>query len=131
MGSFYSDLSSEARSQLRAEISIDGLLGNLLELDPSDGSGYARLSGRYQWHLQCQNRVFWREKPRRGEVILFRSEYQTSITEGEVNSDVVTQWVSDGDLELDLNRNGINNWQDLSHQAVTQPKYLARWLLPR
>ena len=44
---------------------------------------------------------------------MFRSEYQTSITEGEVNSDVVTQWVSDGDLEFDLNRNGISNWQDL------------------
>ena len=43
-GLTYSDLSSEARSQLRAEISIDGILGATpLELDPSDGSGYARL----------------------------------------------------------------------------------------
>ena len=43
-GLTYSDLSSEARSQLRAEISIDGILGATpLELDPSNGSGYARL----------------------------------------------------------------------------------------
>ena len=44
-GLTYSDLSSEARSQLRAEISIDGILGATpLELSTlSNGSGYARL----------------------------------------------------------------------------------------
>ena len=115
-GLTYSDLSSEARSQLRAEISIDGILGATpLELDPSNGSGYARLelpagtSGTYNVKIE----YFGAKNRDADEVILFRSEYQTSITEGEVNSDVVTQWVSDGALEFDLNRNGISNWQDL------------------
>ena len=115
-GLTYSDLGSEARSQLRAEISIDGILGATpLELDPSDGSGYARLelpagtSGTYNVKIE----YFGAKNRDADEVILFRSEYQTSITEGEVNSDVVTQWVSDGDLEFDLNRNGVSNWQDL------------------
>ena len=47
------------------------------------------------------------------EVLLFRSEFTMSITDGELNRKVVSDWVSSGDLEFDLNRNGRSNWQDL------------------
>ena len=95
-----------------------------LEIDPADGSGFARLnlppdaSGDYNVKVE----YFGARDASTQEVILFRSEYVTTIAAGEVNRDRVTEWVSSDEngIEFDLNRNGISNWGDL-HSSSCDP----------
>ena len=112
----YAELGADAREQIRAEVTIEGLLAPTpLEVDAATGAGSARivLPVGTSGPVNVKVEYFGAEDKDADEVILFRSEFAVDIVDGDVNRYQVTDWISSGSVEFDQNRNGRSNWEDL------------------